>query len=47
VAQRAHACLRPLPLKPATSPPCAPLPRRHGGAARRDRSAGPPPRDFV
>ena len=47
VAQRAHAGLRPLPLKPATAPPCAPLPRRHGGAARRHRSAVAPPRDFV
>ena len=47
VAQRAHAFLRPLPLKPATSAPGAPLPRRHGAAARRYRSAGASPRDFV
>ena len=47
VAQRAHAGLRPLPLKPATASPRAPLPRRHGRAACRCRSAAAPLKDFV
>ena len=34
-------------LKPATAPPRAPLPRRHGHAACLYRSAGASPRDFV